>query len=226
LTRDVACIDALVFDLDGTLVDSASGILATMASVVAEAGLTAKVDLGPQLIGPPLKTTLARITGLDDDGLLEALGQAFKRRYDAEVALHTHPYPGIAEALAAFWQRGMPMHLATNKRSTPTQQILKAQGWDRYFKSVYTQDGITLGYPNKAAMLDALLQEQSLVHERALYIGDTREDGLSALANDMCFAAASWGYGGNPELWELPDPWHTLEQPVDLLDAPYLGRLT
>jgi phosphoglycolate phosphatase len=206
----------LVFDLDGTLVDSAPAILACLEAVVVEAGFAPVVSIGPHLIGPPLKATLARIAGVDDGVVLEALAKDFKHRYDAEVALITHPFPGVSDALSQLYENCQGLHLATNKRSLPTRKILQAQGWERYFKSVYSQDSIPAGYASKSDMLQRLLQEQSINPERTVYIGDTREDGVAAQANGMTFVAVTWGYGGDTDVWSLAQPWHKIAMPDDL----------
>jgi len=217
LTAAARHFDALVFDLDGTLVDSAPAILACMETVVGEAGFAPVVTIGTHLIGPPLKATLARITGVEDGAVLNVLATEFKHRYDAEVALITHPFPGIADILIQLYEHGLGLYLATNKRSEPTNKILRALGWDRYFKSVYTQDSIPVGYSSKGEMLQHLLREQSIDPGSSAYIGDTREDGIASLTNGMSFIAVTWGYGGDPDTWSLAQPWRKIAMPDDLM---------
>ena len=74
----------ILFDLDGTLIDSSPGILASFARVLEANGLAPAVPLEASLIGPPLAVTLRQVSGVRDEALLARLVDAFKADYDAE----------------------------------------------------------------------------------------------------------------------------------------------
>lgn len=185
----------VIFDLDGTLVDSAPGILAGFAAVLAAHGLEPRVPLTTTLIGPPLLETLMKITGECDPARVAAYADTFKRCYDGEAVLQTAPYDGAAGMLAALVQQGVTLHLATNKRLVPTRRILVAQDWARCFASVYALDMVEPRLPDKAALLARQLAEQEILPEHALYVGDKPEDAQAAAANQLAFVAVDWGYG-------------------------------
>lgn len=210
-------IDTLIFDLDGTLVDSAPSILSCMEAVVTEVGHHPVEPLGRHLIGPPLRDTLARVSGVSDANVLQNLADAFKRRYDETVGLITQPFDGVCEVLSALSSRGVKLHLATNKRLLPTRRILEAQGWDRLFSTVYAQDSVPEGYGSKTDMIGRLLADTSISPARAAYIGDTREDGIAATRNGLLFVAVAWGYGGNPDAWVLENRWVKVENPIGIM---------
>ncbi|MFH0934613.1 MAG: HAD family hydrolase [Pseudomonadota bacterium] len=209
----------LIFDLDGTLIDSAPAILSCMDSVIAQAGHVALLPLQTGLIGPPLKTTLALITGLQDEQALQTLAEAFKDRYDNGGLRSTQPYAGINDLLRQSSESGVRLHLATNKRMRPTLSILQLLGWQEWFTSVYTLDRIPSGYAGKSSMLEHLLRENDIDPARAAYVGDTREDGMAAAANGLHFIAADWGYG-DFEGWSGAGTWSRATAPADLLVAP------
>lgn len=210
-----APLQTLIFDLDGTLVDSSDSILAGFQAALSAHRITPKVPLTAEIIGPPLLVTLAQLAGTRDEALLQQLATAFKTHYDGEGYKATRPFPGIAEMLQEQRAQGLTLHLATNKRWHPTRLILEHLGWWQWFVSVYALDKITPAYPNKGAMLTHLLREQSIASATAAYVGDRAEDGQAADANDLTFFAANWGYGPFSEE-RLPGTWTLVATPRDL----------
>lgn len=206
----------LIFDFDGTLVDSAPAILAGFDAVLKRAGLTPAQPLTKKLIGPPLLATLSRVTGSSDPKLLGALADDFKSYYDDEGLRFTEAYDGIGDSLAELARRGFSLHLATNKRWRPTEKILKMFGWEELFASTYAQDKGPL-FASKAEMLKTLLAEQGLSPAATVYIGDTPEDGQAAAANDLFFAAVMWGYG-NFDNWEEVGGMTRIPSPAALVE--------
>lgn len=185
----------VVFDFDGTLVDSAPGILTAMGLALKEHNIPPRVALEPGIIGPPLLKTLALISGTNDDAILTALAASFKRHYDGYGYRETVPYDGIDQTLRELKAAGMTLMLATNKRGAPTRLILDYLDWVAVFDAVYCLDE----YPdckNKEGMLTRLLLEQNLAPASSPYVGDTDGDRLAAQANGMPFVYVMWGYGG------------------------------
>ncbi len=203
----------LIFDLDGTLIDSAPSILATFAKVLEEAGITAQVPLQPSLIGPPLAETLAKISGTDDPQRIQAMIESFKQNYDGGTYRDTRVYPGIAEMLDALHSHGYKLHIATNKRYAPTCLIIDYLGWGSLFQSIHALDRCVPRMPDKSALLKHLLIEQDLRPELSLYIGDKTEDGVAAGNNKLPFLGVIWGYGD----FTASGNWPILDSPVSLL---------
>lgn len=200
--------DTLIFDFDGTLIDSAPGILATYAEVLASAGITPAVPLDQHLIGPPLQPTMEKLVGeqLTDPARLQALVEDFKLRYGSTGVAHTPAYPGADDALLSLREQGYTLYLATNKRAQPTLALLDKFGWQAHFQRVYCIDSSQPAFCDKTAMLRQLLLENNLAAEACLYIGDTRGDYLSANANGIPFIAALWGYGDWKRDREIDQP--------------------
>jgi phosphoglycolate phosphatase len=203
-----------IFDLDGTLIDSAPSILAGFQAALKEQGLYAQRPLTADLIGPPLLLTLAALTGEHHPDVLNALAASFKAHYDTEGYKASVVYPGVDEALRTLHQQGHLLHIATNKRLLPTQRILKHLGWDELFASVYASDAVTPTYPDKTAMLRALISEQNVKTHQAIYVGDKPEDGLAAYANGLRFVAVNWGYGDWYHPSPYPNGWTRVDSPA------------
>jgi len=196
----MANIETIIFDLDGTLIDSSTSILAGFAAAFAEEQLVPTHPLSPEIIGPPLKETLAMLAGSSDPDLIDRLAERFKAHYDTEGFKETTVFEGVPEMLQTLWQSGRPMHIATNKRLLPTLKILDHLGWRQYFKEVKALDAWSPPAKSKGEMIGRLLVEAAIPIESALYVGDREEDYLAATANQLAFAHAAWGYGAMPAI--------------------------
>lgn len=189
----------LLFDLDGTLVDSAPSILAGFAAVSERHGIKPRVPLDSSLIGPPLLPTLARLSGIDEPAALAEMAGTFKSWYDTEGYRHTLVYPGIDAALRGLAARAT-LYIVTNKRIHPTLQILRHLDWAPLFAGVYAQDAFEPALPSKATVIARALALHGIDPAAALYIGDRAEDGEAATANQLPFVWATWGYGTDLDL--------------------------
>ena len=185
----------ILFDLDGTLIDSAPAILASYRDSFAAAGREPVRPIDASIVGPALTETLQMLTGSTDPALMDELAGHFKASYDSTGYLQTAAYEGIGDLLSQLANSGLRLAIATNKRLHPTQLILQHLGWSSYFDAVYALDMITPRLADKATMIARLLAERSIPREAAVYIGDRSEDGESADANGLAFIAATWGYG-------------------------------
>jgi phosphoglycolate phosphatase len=191
---------AIIFDLDGTLVDSAPSILASLESAFADCGLIPNEPLTPRLIGPPLRVTLARLAGDRDKGTtLDRLTAAFKHHYDSLGYRETQPFTGVEPMLRTLANAGLVMHIATNKRALPTRLILDHLGWARLFERVYALDTFAPPLPHKTALLARLLVDASLAVKYCAYVGDRAEDAEAARANRLPFYWATWGFGAESD---------------------------
>jgi len=186
---------ALLFDFDGTLVDSAPSVLAALEHALRHCGVTPRVPFTPSLIGPPLRRTLATLAGSEDAGLLDQLAAAFRDEYDSRGYRLTAVYPGVPDLLGALHDAGIALYIVTNKRIKPTRLILEHLDWTRWFGGVYALDALQPAAPHKSALVREVLQRHHLAAEATWMIGDSAEDRQSALANGLRFFAATWGYG-------------------------------
>lgn len=212
----------IIFDLDGTLIDSAPSILSSLAMVLDEAGIASRAPLTSSLIGPPLQETLSILTGVHDPDLIHTYVESFKRHYDGGGYKETRVYSGVAEMLVVLRSSGFSLHLATNKRYAPTMLILDYLGWGSFFQSVYALDLFDPRLPDKSALLGALLDEHALLPGDAIYIGDKAEDGQAAEKNDLEFLGVAWGYGD----FSGECRWEVLNSPASLLkriNLPIIG---
>lgn len=187
-------ITTVIFDLDGTLIDSSRSILAGFAAAFAESGRQPVAALEPGIIGPPLKETLALLAGTADPAVVDPLAEGFKRHYDSEGYKATEVFPGVPEMLAGLAAR-YPLCIATNKRIGPTRKIIAHLGWLEHFRQIHALDGFAPPARNKREMIARILAANDFAPAATLYVGDRDEDEQAAAGNGLPFAMACWGYG-------------------------------
>ena len=167
-------IGAVLFDLDGTLVDSEPQIRAALAATLEHAGFDAALVAGRPIIGPPIEELIAELTG-GTGAEVTAIFESYVERYLRDYAPRLEPFGGAEELLSALAGRGLPLALVTNKHERPAQQILEFLGWGDRFAAVVGADSVARGKPAPDAAIEALRQLDARPHEAAI-VGDTRYD--------------------------------------------------
>lgn len=188
----------LIFDLDGTLIDSAPDIHATANIVLAGEGLppldlpTVKGFIGrgvPHLVGQ-----LLAAHGIADAARQARMVAAFGQHYDAAVAL-TRPFPGVPAALAALRAQGHRLGICTNKPVSPARAILRHLGLLDHFAALIGGDSCPQRKPHPAPLL---LARQACGDGPALYIGDSEVDAECGLAAGLPMWLFTGGYRHTP----------------------------
>ncbi|MGH1480521.1 MAG: phosphoglycolate phosphatase [Geminicoccales bacterium] len=190
--------DAVVFDLDGTLVDTAPDILAYLNDMLAELG---RPGLEPgsihSLIGDGVKSLLLRgleaSGGVPDNLDIESLFQRYLARYTEEPVKLSRPYDGVIEVLETLQADGVQLGVCTNKPQEPTDRLLSRLGLDHYFKSVIGSDTLPVKKPDPGHLL-AVLDRLNVSPERAAMIGDSATDQKTASAAGTTCILVSFGY--------------------------------
>lgn len=208
-------IKSIIFDLDGTLIDSAPSILAGFQHVMKINGIEPLIPLTSSVIGPPLIQTLRMLSGVDNEEKLEQMAMQFKDYYDLEACLLSQPYNAVDDGLKRLAEHGFKMHIATNKRYMPTRNILKYLGWDGLFTSVYTLDRDGASFNSKSEMIERQLKDFGLSAYQAVYVGDRSEDMEAAQNNQLSFVGVSWGYGEFPVTLKVIQSFHELDSLVN-----------
>jgi len=197
-------IDALIFDFDGTLVDSLPGIEYAVAAA------WATVQPGPpcpslrSLVGPPIRETFRQALPDADAATLTALERAFRNAYDSDGWQKTVVYPGVLETLAILTANGVQCFGVTNKPSLPTQRILEHCGLQVYFQAFLSPDSRIPLFASKSEAVAELLTQYSLDPARTLLMGDSVDDACVAQEWGLRFAAFAGGYGQAHQQTEVP----------------------
>ena len=179
----------IIFDLDGTLIDSAPSIVESFIYAVASLGITPSKTITSEVVGP-----LRMLAGQDDSELLQQLAAKFKAHYDTEGYKKATVFPGVEALLNTLSQSGATLYIATNKRDLPTQKVMKHLNWGHYFKGVFSLDTYMPPLAAKPLMVARILDDYQIDPAQAIYIGDRYEDGLAADHNHLDFVMVTWGY--------------------------------
>lgn len=188
-------ITSLIFDLDGTLIDSCPGIQASLAVAFRAAGRVLPATDMRTVIGPPIRVIAARIDPSLNVQELVTIEQTYRRVYDGEGWRETVAFPDVLPVLRSLHAGGARLFLVTNKPRIPSRKILEHLLLDPLIDAVLTRDSHRPGYGNKAEMVREIVQSHSLRPESTAMVGDTVEDEEAAEANNLSYIHAAYGYG-------------------------------
>lgn len=185
----------VLFDLDGTLLDSIPGIAYSVKAAFHAAGLPERSINLRQLIGPPIRTILSQAAPTDDPVLLDQLERHFRASYDNDGWQQTVCFPGTLELLEAMKASGHRLFIISNKPRHSAARILEALGIASHFEQIYTRDSLEPPYASKANMLEALLTDHQLAAVDCVMVGDTMEDASASALHKISFIFVEHGYG-------------------------------
>lgn len=194
---------AVIFDLDGTLLDTLEDIGYSMNRVLSDHGFpTYEIDRYRYFVGDGVSMLVKRTLPPDaDKGITDQCVREFHEEYDRNNNKRTKLYDGMAEALDGLSERGMRLAVLSNKTHDAAVKCVKAflSGWE--FEMVL---GLQTGIPRKPDPAGALRITEffKMKPEKCLYVGDTGVDMRTALAAGMYPAGALWGFRTEDELHE------------------------
>ena len=209
---------ALLFDLDGTLVDTAPDLAAAVNRMLMSRG---RAPLPLERLRPHVSSGARGMVGTafglapGDEGY-EPLRAEFIDLYAESLCVHSTLFPGMAELLDAIEARALPWGVVTNKAERFTHPLLRLLDLDRRSSCIVCGDTTAHPKPHPAPLQRAARQ-LGLEPETCLYVGDDLRDIQAARAAGMPVVAAAFGYlgeGGNPADWRADA---ILQHPRDLL---------
>lgn len=185
---------AVIFDLDGTLIDSAPDIHAAVNNMLAEAGEgEITYEQTRSFIGNGVAVLVERVIaaqGLDPDRHPDLL-DIFMRYYNADPATLTQLYPNVRHVLETLRGDGARLGVCTNKPAGPTREILRLLDIDHFFDAVVGGDTLPVKKPDPAPLLAT---KQELDGAVTAYVGDSEVDAETAARAGLPFALFTQGY--------------------------------
>ncbi|MBV2352096.1 HAD family hydrolase [Synechococcus sp. HK05] len=186
---------AVLFDLDGTLVNSSAGILASLDYAFRANGTSPIAALTDLMVGPPLHEIVESLCPEILPSGIDMIIESFKAHYDSIGYLQTTPYDGINQMLNRLLDAGIILAIVTNKRAHPTELILDQLGWNDCFSYVYCPDSFQpTPSHRKSGLLRKIMHDNGINPPDCVYVGDRKEDWHSARANNIRFGWVEWGY--------------------------------
>ena len=208
----------VLFDLDGTIVDSAADITASLAHMFTALGLDVPSDdVLRSYVGPPLLDSLRLTAGFDDAEAWEALN-VYRDHY-GEHFLRSPVFPGVAGLLERLHAAGIPVALATSKPESMARQVLDHAGLSQYFTEITGASDDEELSTKADVVREALrrLQAKGIDTSNAVMVGDRGYDTLGAAANGVPTIMVEWGYGSPAEAGDTLAVVHSTDQLRSLL---------
>jgi phosphoglycolate phosphatase len=201
-TSPPLCAETVIFDVDGTLVDSAADIHAALNHGVELAGgEPVDFETARRLIGLGLERSVEKV--LTDRGFrlegaeLVRIKSACTAYYDTHLLERTRLYTGVAETLEALCNTGTRLGICTNKRAETTRRILSGLGILNHFGVIIARGTVAQDKPHPAPLLAAIHALEGH-YSRAAMVGDTLADIECARAAGVVAIAVSYGYSDLP----------------------------
>ncbi|HET6633115.1 MAG TPA: phosphoglycolate phosphatase [Rhodanobacteraceae bacterium] len=194
----------VLFDLDGTLVDSATDLYAALEALCAEqqvppppyAAMRERVSRGATAM---LRSAFPQ----HDDAAIAALRPRFLELYAELLDGATRTFPGVDALLDTLEARGIGWGVVTNKPAALTGPLLQRLGLDHRCAALVCGDTLTVCKPDPEPLLHAC-RSATLAPAQCVFVGDDRRDIEAGRAAGMPTIAAAWGYldGGDPQQWQ------------------------
>jgi phosphoglycolate phosphatase len=206
----------VLFDLDGTLLDSAPDLHAALAVYCNEVGAAVPSYAAVRTVVSRGSRAILRCAfDESDDALLERMPR-YLALYHGMMSRHTRPFEGIDALLDTLKANGIAWGIVTNKPGYLTDDLVKQIGWGERVCAVVSGDTLPVRKPDPAPVLLAC-ERAALEPARCLFVGDDRRDVQAGHAAGLYTVAVQWGYldGGDPHTWGAD---LVVEHPRDLTE--------
>jgi phosphoglycolate phosphatase len=214
-----AALRGVLFDLDGTLIDSAPDLAGAANRLRADHGLAAlPLETLRPMVGSGARGMVGVAFGVaPGDPRFEALRDAFLAHYEAGLLQRTQPFDGVLDMLAALEADGIAWGIVTNKATRFTLPIAAGLGLSQRAGVVVCGDTTPHSKPHPEPLLHAA-RALGLAPEHVAYVGDDLRDAQAARAAGMPMLAATWGYLGQGEPVHEWGADALVDKPSQLLD--------
>jgi len=210
---------AVIFDLDGTLLDTLEDIANSANSALVRHGLTTnEVDAYRYFIGDGVTMLISRALPAEkrDGDIIADCAKAFRENYSRNWNVNTRPYEGVPELLDALAAKHVKMAVLSNKPDDFTKRCVHELLPNHSFEMILGQRGGVPMKPDPAGALQ-IAEKLGITPSRFLYLGDSGIDMKTALRADMFPVGAIWGFRPLEEL-QKHGAQAVIKRPMDLLE--------
>ena len=191
-------LSPVLFDLDGTLIDSLPDVLAAVNRLLDREGrrpLT--IDEARLMVGEGAKPLIAQAFAKTGEAAAETALSGYVDRfvsnYREDPVARTIVFPGVESVLSSLAADGVPMGICTNKPHAMSELVLRKLGLDRFFSCVIGGDALSVKKPD-AGHLHAVLEAMKCSPAGAIYVGDSPTDVEAARNSGLHMVLVTWGY--------------------------------
>ena len=192
----------VVFDLDGTLLDTLDDLhLSTNAALAAHGMPTHSIDNVRRFVGNGIALLIHRAVPAGTPADVEAtVLEDFKRHYGAHCEDHTGPYPGIPQMLAHLREAGVSVAVVSNKANFAVQELVARQFPDTFDAVLGENEAAGIRKKPAPDMVEAALGRMGRTHKGLVYVGDSEVDVQTAASVGCPCVSCTWGFRGRDEL--------------------------
>jgi len=211
-------VRAVLFDLDGTLIDSAPDLAGAGNDMRAARGLPLLplAHFRP-MVGAGARGMVGRaLQAKPGDAGFEALRDEFLQRYEARMTRETHVFETMQPVLEVLQRNAMPWGIVTNKITRYSEPLVRALGLAETSAALVCGDTTPYAKPHPAPLLEAA-KRIGVEPGDCVYVGDDLRDVQAGRAAGMATVAVAWGYLGEGEAIEAWGADHVIESPAQLL---------
>ncbi len=189
----------VLFDMDGTLLDTRYDIARAANGARAELGLDpmAVADV-VRAVGDGVNKFVSRVTYSENDPRFPRAKEIFMDHYARNVTGETRPYNGISELLVQLQNERVPMAIVSNKPVALVDELVRYFGWAPYFKTWLGGDSTPKPKPDKAPLVRALMDSGYPANHPLFMVGDGHQDILAAKSMNCTAIWVSWGFNPTP----------------------------
>lgn len=188
--------ELVIFDVDGTLLDTSEGVLSSVKYTIERFGFDMPDDKQLRtFIGPPIQRSFANTFGLSGD-IIQEMTAVFRDRYKGDDLIKALPYEGIYECFDSLESNGIKTAIATYKRDDYAQRIMKHFHFDDHTKIIHGADD--KNKLSKSDIIEICINESGIPKEKVLMVGDTDNDAIGAEGIGVDFLAVTFGFGFKP----------------------------
>lgn len=194
-------INHIIWDLDGTLINSEPEIIEHLTIAVKNAGIVDEQKIAEFRIGPTLDKVINTAYKEVTPEQMSLAVQSYRSSYDNCGFIKTFPFSGIEEILSLK----VSHHIITNKPSFATSQVIERLNWNNKFVSIrspYQEDGNVV---SKSRLFKDLINEFQIDTQQVIGIGDMATDAIAAKDNGIFAIGVTWGTGIEHELIDVCD---------------------
>jgi phosphoglycolate phosphatase len=210
-------IQGVLFDLDGTLLDSAPDLYAALLAQCSEEGVRPP-PYAPvrEVVSRGARAVLRCAFADRGEDAMALLVPRYLQLYQDVMAQQTRAFDGIDELLARIEAHGLRWGIVTNKAAFLTDELVRRIGWAGRAGAVVSGDTLPVKKPDPAPVLLAC-ERAGVAPAQCLFVGDDRRDIQAGAAAGLYTVAVSWGYldGGDPHSWGADA---VLDRPVELAE--------
>jgi phosphoglycolate phosphatase len=209
-------LQGVLFDLDGTLLDSAPDLHAALAVYCAEVGAPQPPYAAVRTVVSRGSRAILRCAFDESDAALLERVPRYLELYHGMMARHTRPFEGIVPLLDALEGSRIAWGIVTNKPGYLTDDLVRQIGWEERVCAVVSGDTLPVRKPDPAPVLLAC-ERAGLEPQCSVFVGDDRRDVQAGRDAGLYTVAVQWGYldGGDPYAWGADA---VVAHPRELLD--------